>query len=123
VLTAIRLYNLLSGCKSVTTLSATRKKYKKRMHPTAHHYLFNIADEMQFSAKMCAWDDSVCMYGKSASSGVESMNRANDDIRQRMVVDILNAVLILLKKEVLGIRKRAIKHGIIHSNQLQRGWN
>ncbi len=39
------------------------------------------------------------MYGKSASSGVESMNRANEAICQRTAVDILNAVLILLKKE------------------------
>ena len=39
------------------------------------------------------------MYGKSASSGVEAMNRANEDIRQKTAVDILNATLILLKKE------------------------
>jgi hypothetical protein len=39
------------------------------------------------------------MYGKSASSGVESMNRANEDIHQKTAVDVLNATLILLKKE------------------------
>jgi hypothetical protein len=31
--------------------------------------------------------------------GVEAMNRANEDIRQKTVVYILNATLILLKKE------------------------
>jgi hypothetical protein len=86
------------------------------MHPTNHHYLFNIADEMKFPAARCAQGNSVCMYGKTASSCVESMNRANDDIRQRTAVDILNAALILLKKESTSMRKRAIKHGIIHSN-------
>jgi hypothetical protein len=41
----------------------------------------------------------VCMYSKTASFGVESMNRVNEDICQRTAVDILNAALILLKKE------------------------
>jgi hypothetical protein len=91
--------NLLIGCKSVASLLATRKKYEERMHPIDHHYLFNIADEMQFPATRCAQGNSVCMYGKTASSGVEYMNRANEDIRQRMAVDILNTALILLKKE------------------------
>jgi hypothetical protein len=69
------------------------------MHPTDHHYLFSIADEMQFPAARCAQGNSILMYRKSASSGLEWMNRANDDIRQRTVVDILKAGLILLKKE------------------------
>ncbi len=98
-LTVIWVYNLLSGCKSVASLSATRKKYKDKMHPTDHHYLFNIVDEMQFPAARCAHGNSICMYGKSAFSGVESMDRANEDICQRTAVDILNAALILLKKE------------------------
>jgi hypothetical protein len=98
-LSALWVYNLLIGCKSVASLSATREKYKKRMHLTDRHYLFNIADEMQFPATRCAQGDSVCMYGKTASSGVESMNRANEVIRQRTAVDILTAALILLKKE------------------------
>ena len=56
-------------------------------------------DEMQFPATRCTQGNSVCMYGKSASSGVESLNRANEDISQRMAVDILNIALILLMKE------------------------
>jgi hypothetical protein len=98
-LTAIWVYNLLSSCKSVASLSATRKKCKDKMHLTDRHHLFNIADEIQFPAARCAQGDSVCMYGKSASSGVESMIRANEDIHQRTDVDILNAALILPKKE------------------------
>jgi hypothetical protein len=54
---------------------------------------------MQFTATRCAQGDSVCMYGKIASSGVEAMNRANEEIRHRTAVDILNTTLILLKKE------------------------
>ena len=39
------------------------------------------------------------MYGKTASSGVESMNRANDEARGKNAVDPLNAALVILKKE------------------------
>jgi hypothetical protein len=42
------------------------------------------------------------MYGKTASSGVESMNRANNDVRRLLAMDILNAALVLIKKE--GVR-------------------
>ncbi len=69
------------------------------MFPIDHHNLFKIAKEMQFPAARCAQSDSVCMYGKTASSGVEAMNRKNEDICHRTAVDILNATLILLKKE------------------------
>jgi hypothetical protein len=76
-----------------------KKKYEDKMFPIDCHYLFNIVEEMQFPAARCAQGDSVCMYGKSASSCVEAMNRANEDICQKTAVDILNATLILLKKE------------------------
>jgi hypothetical protein len=105
-LSALWMYNLLIGCKSVASLSATTKKYKEKMHPTDCHYLFNIAEEMQLPAARCAQGNSICMYGKSASSGVEAMNRANKDICQKTAVDILNATLILLKKESTRYNKQ-----------------
>jgi hypothetical protein len=70
------------------------------MHPTDNHYLFRIPEQMLFPAARCAQGDSVCMYGKSASLDVvEAMNMANEDIRQKTAVDILNDTMILLKKE------------------------
>jgi hypothetical protein len=53
-LAALWMCNLLTGCKSVASLSATRKKYHDKMFPTDCHYLFNIAEEMQFLAARCA---------------------------------------------------------------------
>ncbi len=105
-LSAMWMYNLLVGCKSVTSLSATRKQFEEKMHPTDSHYLFRISEEMRFPAARCAQGDSVCMYGKSASSSVEAMNRANEDIRQKTAVDILKATLILLKKESTRYNKK-----------------
>jgi hypothetical protein len=87
-------------------LSATRKQFKGKMYPTDPHYLFNIAEEMQFPASRCAQGDSDCMYGKSASSGVEAINWANEDIHQKTAVDILNTTLILLKKESTRYNKQ-----------------
>jgi hypothetical protein len=98
-LSTLWVYNLLIGCKSVASLSATRKMFEDNMFPTYCHYLFNFVEEMQFPAARCAQGNSVCMYGKTVSSGVEAMNRANEDICHRTAVDILNATLILLKKE------------------------
>jgi hypothetical protein len=37
------------------------------------------------------------MNGESASSGVESMNRANMNVRKKTAVDALNAILVLIK--------------------------
>jgi hypothetical protein len=39
------------------------------------------------------------MFSKSASSGVESMNKANQLAQQRTAVDVLNAVILLIKLE------------------------
>ncbi len=58
VLFDLWVYNLLIGCKSVASFSATRKKYEDKMLPTDCHYLFNIAEEMQFPAARCAQGNS-----------------------------------------------------------------
>ena len=43
--------------------------------------------------------DNICMFGKSASSGVEAMNCANKLARQKTAVDVLNGVVLLMKLE------------------------
>jgi hypothetical protein len=121
LLTAIWLYNLLCGCKSLVSLRATRCRYEDQMHPTDCQYLFAIPEEMKFPATRCAQGEFVYMYNKLASSGVESMIKANKQIFQRMVVDILNAVLILLKKESSRSEKSRFNAWKLHSHSLQRG--
>ncbi len=58
-----------------------------------------LTDECQYPAARCAMAENICMYSKSASSGVESMNRANTIARQRTAVDVLNAMILLIKLE------------------------
>ncbi len=74
-------------------------KYYPQMHPTAYHYLTKLEDKCQYPAARCAMGDNICMYSKSASLGVESMNRANHLVRERTGVDILNAMILLIKLE------------------------
>jgi hypothetical protein len=74
---ALWVYNMLISCHDLHTLERRKTKYYKHMHPTDKYYLQRLPDESQYPAARCAMDDGVCMYGKSASSGVESMNNAN----------------------------------------------
>ncbi len=41
----------------------------------------------------------ICIYGKSVSAGVESINHANKLVREKTAVDILNAAIFLLQLE------------------------
>ena len=77
-LTALWLYNLLCGCHSVAQLETNKAKYYPQMHPTALHYLTKLEDKCQYPAARCAMGENICMFSKSALSGVESMNRANN---------------------------------------------
>ena len=97
--TPLWLYNLFCGCHSVAQLEAAKAKHYPNMHPTSLRYLVKLADERQYPAARCSMADNICMYSKSASSGVESTNRANAVARQCTTVDVLNAMILLIKLE------------------------
>ena len=67
------------------------------MYPSNLHYLLSVPNESQFCAAWCEMTSNAQMNGASASSGDESMNRANINVRQKTAVDALNAMLVLLK--------------------------
>ena len=73
------------------------------MKPAHAAYLESLQDDQQFPGARCNKSHEntpdVYMYGLTASSGVESMNRANDDAKGKNAVDPLNAALIIIKKE------------------------
>jgi hypothetical protein len=98
-LTAMWMYNILMKCNNVSSIEYLRNKYTADMHPSHLHYLQSIDDKQQYPAARCAMSDDVIMYGISASSGVESMNHANDSVRRRTATDALNAALCWLRKE------------------------
>ena len=97
--TALWMFNQLSACNSMNELNLKKQTHYKELHPTDLHYLVNLPDECQYAAARCAMGSNICMFGKSASSGVESMNNANHIARQKTAVDVLNGILLLLKLE------------------------
>jgi hypothetical protein len=74
-------------------------KFLHKLHERERHFLTKIPNEKQFAAARCAMSPDICMYGRSASSGVEAMNRANKLVREKMAINILNAAILLLKLE------------------------
>ena len=98
-LMAMWLFCRLSACSNMRQLKAEKTTYLDQLHPTNRHYLTTIPDEKQYPAAQCAMAQDICMYGKSASLGVESMNRANKIVREKTAVDVLNAAILLLQME------------------------
>ncbi len=98
-LTALWMFNLLCSANSVKQIADYKAKYLHNMQPSDSHYLEKLPDQRQYPAARCAMGGNICMYSKSASSGVESMNWANNLARERTAVDCLNAILLILKLE------------------------
>jgi hypothetical protein len=98
-LTVLWLYNMLSNCSNVQQLESNANKYMHQLFPTDRHYLTKMANNKQYAAAHCAMAPDIRMYGKSASSGVEAMNRANKLVHEKTAVDPLNAAILLLQLE------------------------
>jgi hypothetical protein len=59
-----------------------------------------MANNKQYAAARCAMaPPDICIYGKSVSSGVEAMNRANKLVHEKTAMDPLNAAILLLQLE------------------------
>ena len=69
------------------------------MNVKEREYLLKLPDNVQYPAARCAMGPNICMYGRSSSSGVESMNKANMEARKATAVDALNAAMTLLRME------------------------
>ena len=96
---ALWLFNLLSNCKTLNSIKYYSEKYESTLHPTDAYYLSKLPNEMQYPAARCSMGEDVYMYNLSASSGSESMNRANMPIRREAAVNAINASLQLLQLE------------------------
>jgi len=102
-LTCLLMVNILVKCNSIGSIRFLKNKYLGLMKPAHAAYLESLQDNQQFPGAHCnkSHDNmpTVYMYGLTSSSGVESMNRANDQARGKNAVDPLNAALVILKKE------------------------
>ena len=97
------MYNILVKCNSIGSIRFLKNKYLGLMKPAHAAYLESLQDNQQFPGAHCnkLHDNmpDVYMYGLTSSSGIESMNRANNEARGKNAVDPLNAALAIHKKE------------------------
>jgi hypothetical protein len=60
-------------------------------------YLAQAGDIAQYPGACCDMGENVFMYGRTASSGNESMNRANMHAKECYGVDLVVATMIMMK--------------------------
>ena len=80
-------------------IQRTKNKYQDKMSTTVLTYVNRLADTAQYPAVRCGMCEDIVMYGCSASSGNESMNCTNNRAHQRIVIDLVNVTMVLLKLE------------------------
>ena len=97
--TANWMFNLLSNCKTRREINMQSEKHLPSLSADEQRFLLKLADNAQYPAARCAMGPNVYMYGRTASSGVESMNRANMEVRNNTSVDALNAAMTLIRIE------------------------
>ena len=81
------------------SLEFVREKYSEKLTAQQLAYLHNQTDTSQYPAARCAMGENIFLYDHEASSGVESMNQANKAAREMSAVDVVNAIMLLLKME------------------------
>ena len=91
------MFNQLVQCNTLHDIERCREKYEHQVPAHALGYLARVNDNAQYPGARCDEGDDVYMYGRTASSGNESMNRANMRARERYGVDLVVATMIMMK--------------------------
>ncbi len=110
-LSCLWMYQLLVKCNLPGLIQFPRLKYEHQMSPAHVNYLNSISNKQQFPVVRCAMAEMVCMYRKTALSGVEAINRANNSIQRQTAVNILNAALSSSKKRVSNLNGLSLTLG------------
>ncbi len=76
---------------NVEKLNEIKHQHSSHMSDKALRYLNTINDHQQYPCAGVSMGEEICMYQRSASSSVESMNNANKLVRARMAVDPVNS--------------------------------
>ncbi len=72
-----RYFNQLVNCNTVEAIKVQCDKHLAKIATKTLRYINNVPDTAQYPVARCAMSSNIYMYGRSASSGNESMNRAN----------------------------------------------
>jgi hypothetical protein len=91
------LYNKLMKAKTICEIEQIKNKHAPLVNDKALKNLNAVSDAAQYPGARVDVDFSHrIMYQRSASSAVESMNRANKAARDRTAVDVVCATKLLL---------------------------
>jgi hypothetical protein len=83
--------------KTICEIEQIKQKHASFVYDRVLKYLNAVNDTAQYPGARVAVDYShIIMYQRSASSAVESMNRANKAARDRTAVDVVCATKLLL---------------------------
>ncbi len=99
-------FNQLLQCNTLHDIERCREKHEQNIPAHALGYLARVDNNAQYPGARCEGGDDVFMYGRTASSGNESMNRANMHARKRYRVDLVVATMIMKKASGNTIREQ-----------------
>jgi hypothetical protein len=112
VYSCLWMYNKLMHANTLEELNEIKHQHSAHVSDKALRYLNTINDLQQYPCARVNMGDDICMYQRSASSSVESMNNANKSVWVRTAVDPVNSSMLLLQKEneiFLSHREEAFK--------------
>lgn len=94
------LYDKLLNARTKEEVERTKMTCATSMSDKTLKYINSLQDEEQFPGARCSQDpENVFMYGRTASSSVESMNHANKPARDRTAVDVMQSMKLILDLE------------------------
>jgi hypothetical protein len=91
------VYNLCMQASNITQLDQIKHNNAVHVDEKAWKYLNTIPDTAQYPAARVGMGEGIYMYHHSASSASEAMNQANKPVREKTAVDVVNAIMLLLK--------------------------
>ncbi len=91
-------FNQLLRCNTQDEINKVREEHEQNVPAQVLQYLARgVLDTSQYPGARCDMGKNIYMYGRTASSGNESMNNANKRARERYGVDVVVATMILLQ--------------------------
>ena len=94
------LYDKLLNARTKEEVERIKMTCATSMSDKTLKYVNSLQDEEQFPGARCSQDpENVFMYGRTASSSVESMNQANKPARDRTAVDVMQSMKLILDLE------------------------
>jgi hypothetical protein len=93
------LYDKLLGARTKDEVEKIKRETAQSMSDKTLNYINSLEDHEQYPGARCSQAENIYMYGRSASSSVESMNHANKPARDRTAVDVMQSMKLIVDLE------------------------